>query len=108
METIDTGVPAEFANRFAATLANWKRKLLDLSRRNRALNFKPTKVSTIAIIDERPAEVFRHIYIDEMSMRFKASQALSGDAAKDRSELETDSDVEALEFDSESEAGLEY
>ena len=49
-------LPADFPNRLAATIANWKRKLLDLSRRNRALNFKPTKVSTIAIVDEQPAE----------------------------------------------------
>jgi hypothetical protein len=39
------------------------------------LNFKPNKVSTIAIVDEQPAEAFRHIYLDEASMRFKASAA---------------------------------
>src|SRR5919112_176777 len=31
----------------AATVGNWKRKLLDVSKRNRALNFKPAKVSTL-------------------------------------------------------------
>jgi very-short-patch-repair endonuclease len=51
----------------------WKRQLLDLSGRNRALNFKPTKVSTIAIVDEQPAEVFRYLYIHEKPTRFKAA-----------------------------------
>ena len=60
-------LPADFPNRLAATIANWKRKLLDLSRRNRALNFKPTKVSTIAIVDEQPAEVFRRMYLERVS-----------------------------------------
>ena len=67
-------VSAELQQRIGASLANWKRKLLDLSRRNRALNFKPTKVSTITIVDEHPAEVFRHICLDEATMRFKAGE----------------------------------
>ena len=61
--------------RIAATIANWKRKLLDISKRNRALNFKPTKVSTVAIIDEHPAEAFRHLYIQGRQMRFRPAQA---------------------------------
>ena len=59
--------------RVQASIANWKRKLLDLSRRNRALNFKPTKVSTVPIVDEHPAEAFRDLYLNEASLRFKAS-----------------------------------
>jgi hypothetical protein len=59
--------------RVSASLENWKRKLLDLSKRNRALNFKMNKVSTIAIVDEQPAEVFRQLYLDERAMRFKAA-----------------------------------
>jgi len=57
--------------RIAATINNWKRKLLDVSKRNRALNFRPNKVTTITIIDEQPAEVFRHIYVEGRSMRFR-------------------------------------
>src|ERR1044071_1658693 len=56
--------------RVAATIGNWKRKLLDVSRRNRALNFKPNKATTVAIVDEQPAEVFRHLYLQERQMRF--------------------------------------
>jgi very-short-patch-repair endonuclease len=57
--------------RVAATLQNWKRKLLDVSKRNRALNFKPNKVTTLAIVDEQPAEAFRHLYLREKAMRFQ-------------------------------------
>ena len=47
--------------RIRTTVDAWKRKILDLSGRNRALNFKPTKASTITVVDEQPAEVFRHL-----------------------------------------------
>src|SRR6266851_2404455 len=60
-------------DRVRASIENWKRKLLDLTKRNRALNFKVNKVSTITIVDEQPAEVFRQLYIHESSMRFKAA-----------------------------------
>ena len=59
--------------RVTASIENWKRKLLDLSKQNRALNFKMSKVSTIAIVDEQPAEVFRQLYLRERPMRFKAA-----------------------------------
>lgn len=58
-------------DRIAATIENWKRKLLDVSKRNRALNFKPSKVTTVTIIDEQPAEVFRHLYLQAKQMRFR-------------------------------------
>lgn len=67
-------IPAEHA-RIAATIANWKRKLLDVSKRNRALNFRPTKVSTITIVNEQPAEVFRQLYIQDRQMRFRPAPA---------------------------------
>src|SRR5689334_15913627 len=57
----------------AASIENWKRKLLDLSKRNRALNFRPSRVATITIVDEQPAEVFRQLYLREKPMRFKAA-----------------------------------
>jgi hypothetical protein len=60
-------------DRVKASIENWKRKLLDLTKRNRALNFKVNKVSTITIVDEQPAEVFRQLYLHENSMRFKAA-----------------------------------
>ena len=103
-------LPADFPNRLAATIANWKRKLLDLSRRNRALNFKPTKVSTIAIVDEQPAEVFRRMYLEEITMRFKASDSEAAPGSDDDADpaVGVEADGEPLEFDSESEEALEY
>lgn len=69
-----TSSTASFPNdRIVASIENWKRKLLDLTKRNRALNFKMNKVSTIAIVDEQPAEVFRQLYLREQAMRFKAA-----------------------------------
>ena len=36
------------AERIAASVENWQRKLLDLTKRNRALNFRMNKVATVA------------------------------------------------------------
>jgi very-short-patch-repair endonuclease len=60
--------------RVAASIDAWKRKLLDLSKRNRALNFRATKVSTVSVTDEHPAEAFRMLYLAEREMRFKAQE----------------------------------
>src|SRR5690349_19484339 len=76
-----TGSPRNPADgRLAASIDAWKRKLLDLSKRNRALNFRATKVSTVAIIDEHPAEIFRLLYLAEREMRFKAAEPAVTDA----------------------------
>jgi very-short-patch-repair endonuclease len=72
---ISAADPAEL---LAASIENWKRKLLDLTKRNRALNFRPTRVSTITIVDEQPAEVFRQLSLRERPMRFKAALEKEG------------------------------
>lgn len=64
-----------------ASIDHWKRKLLDLTKRNRALNFRATKVSTISVVDEQPAEVFRRLYLQGKPMRFRAA-AEDGAAGK--------------------------
>src|SRR5690242_9847933 len=69
----EKGTPVNKDERVRASIDNWKRKLLDLTKRNRALNFKVNKVSTITVVDELPAEVFRQLYLRETSMRFKAA-----------------------------------
>jgi very-short-patch-repair endonuclease len=51
-------------------LSLWRRKLLDLSKRNKALNFKPSKVTTIAIVDEQPGIVFRYLFSEGQQMKF--------------------------------------
>ena len=90
-----TDVPAD--GRLAASIDAWKRKLLDLSKRNRALNFRTTKVSTVAIVDEHPAEIFRLLYLAEREMRFRGVESASPDATNDvgAPEQQTDAEDEA-------------
>ncbi len=61
------------AGRVAAAVNAWKTKLLDLTKRNRVLNFRSTKVLAVAIVDEQPAEVFRQLQLRRDAMRFKAA-----------------------------------
>jgi very-short-patch-repair endonuclease len=68
--------------RVVATLGNWKRKLLDVSKRNRALSFKPAKASTISIMDELAAEVFRQLYLRGRQMRFRPAPPKGGEVAE--------------------------
>lgn len=51
----------------------WRARLLDLTGRNRALNYHPTKVSTLTIVDEKPAEVFRLLVGEEQALSFSAT-----------------------------------
>ena len=57
-------------SRVESTIENWKRKLLDISKRNKALNFSPSKVTTLTIVDEQPGEIFRYLYLQKKTMRF--------------------------------------
>src|SRR5215204_1805958 len=57
--------------RLSATINAWKSKLLDLSKRNRALNFKVNKISTVTIVDELPTEIFRLLYREKRALKFK-------------------------------------
>ena len=80
------------AERIAASVENWQQKLLDLTKRNRALNFRMNKVSMVEIVDEHPAEVFRQLYIRGEAMRFKAAPEPEdhGDATAEHSEPPAD------------------
>ena len=80
------------AERIAASVENWQQKLLDLTKRNRALNFRMNKVSTVEIVDEHSAEVFRQLYIRGEAMRFKAAPEPEdhGDATAEHSEPPAD------------------
>ena len=62
-------------------LERWKQQLIDLTLRNRLLNFKPTTVTTIRIVDELPAEVFRTLQIANRSMSFQPVSAVSAASA---------------------------
>jgi len=48
----------------------WKKKLIDLTKRNRLISFKPTKVTTIRVVDEQPPEVFATLAVANKSMDF--------------------------------------
>jgi hypothetical protein len=47
-----------------------RQNLLDLTMRNRLLNFRPTKARTIRVVDEVPAEVYSRLVLDERPMQF--------------------------------------
>ncbi len=58
-----------------SAIAQWKTKLIDVSKRNRALNFKPTPVTTVRIIDEYPPQVFKQLYLLDGKLRFRVLPA---------------------------------
>jgi very-short-patch-repair endonuclease/KaiC/GvpD/RAD55 family RecA-like ATPase len=49
------------SDRLQYRLDQWKRQLIDLTRRNRLLNYKPTKASTVEIVDELPQLVLERL-----------------------------------------------
>lgn len=51
-------------------LEDARQNLLDLTMRNRLLNFRPTKARTIRIIDEIPREVYDLLILQEKTMGF--------------------------------------
>ena len=51
--------------------------------RNRLLNFIPTKLSTLKIVDELPSEVYSRLVLDENKMGFRASQPRDFEVAKE-------------------------
>ena len=66
--TLPTDLPPDRAQ---AALQLWRTRLLDLTKRNRALNYKPSRVATVTVVDEEPVEVFRHLWLDRKPMRFQ-------------------------------------
>ena len=48
----------------------WKEKLIDLSKRNRLLNFKFSKSLTLRIIDEQPPEIYKALVQELHSLEF--------------------------------------
>lgn len=54
----------------AERVNRWKKKLIDLTKRNRLISFRATKVTTIRIVDEHPPEVFTMLVTNGKSMDF--------------------------------------
>ena len=83
-------------NRNIDTIINvWKNRLLDLSKRNRALNFKVNKVSTVSVVDELPPEIFRLLCLEKKSLKFNSSEETA--LALDTSNPETGSLFDEIE-----------
>ncbi|MEM2100516.1 MAG: DUF4011 domain-containing protein, partial [Thermoproteota archaeon] len=55
----------------AGKLEQARRSLLDMTLRNKLLNFRETRSSTIKIVDELPAEVYRILVKNKKEMSFK-------------------------------------
>ncbi len=82
-------------------LSNWKGKLIDLTRRNNLLNFRPLKRYSLRIVDEIPSEIFKQLVIDGDKFRFKAvpKKAIKLSAEdSDASEMEISNDIDGEEF----------
>lgn len=58
-------------------------RLLDLSLRNRLLNFRPTRRRSIGVVDEVPAEVYDILVLSEKSMQFRPGERAAAAAADD-------------------------
>jgi hypothetical protein len=55
-------------------LEETRRRLLDLTRRNRLLNHRATGRSTLAVVDEVPDEVFRALVGSGAVLQFLARE----------------------------------
>jgi hypothetical protein len=53
-----------------ARIEDWKRKLIDLTRRNRLLFFTPTRSSSLKVIEPSSTEVFRRLVVKEKPWKF--------------------------------------
>ena len=80
-------------------LALARESLLDLSARNRLLNFRATKRTTVQIVDELPGEVWRLLFAEERKLAFLAKeehQLFDGEE-----EVDAPGEPEAAEFSDE-------
>ena len=80
----------------------WKEKLIDLSKRNRLLNFKFSKFSTLRIIDEQPPEIYKSLVQDLHTLEFlpikENNDAISEEEKKPLEELNEDIEFKIQEF----------
>ncbi len=80
----------------------WKEKLIDLSKRNRLLNFKFSKSLTLRIIDEQPPEVYKALVRELHSLEFlpikENAENISEQEKKSLEELNEGIEFKAQEF----------
>ena len=67
----------------AAQLQAARQNLLDLTGRNRLLNFRPSRRRSIQVIDEIPKEVFDILVLCERTMQFKPSEEAASEVEED-------------------------
>lgn len=77
-----------------AELEKARKRLLDLTLRNKLLNFNPTKRTTVQVVHELPDEVFEQLVVDQTQMLFKPAQKRS-DTEGDGTQV----DKEQIAFD---------
>jgi len=58
-----------------------RRGLLDLTFRNRLINYRPSKARTIRILDENPAEIYETLVLKGKEMRFKPKASAHPESA---------------------------
>lgn len=63
------------SNNVERQLQKARQRLLDLSMRNRALNFRACKTRTIKVTDETPTEVYNTLVLKEKAMEFRPAFA---------------------------------
>src|SRR6266542_6773957 len=72
---------AQSAAAVEVKLEDTRRRLLDLTRRNRLLNHRTTGRGTLRIIDELPNEVFRLLVAEEHTLQFLSREEAPKEAA---------------------------
>ena len=55
--------------RIDSCINEWKRRLIDLTRRNRLIYFVPKRSSSLQIVEPTPSEVFNRFVIEEKPLK---------------------------------------
>ncbi len=73
-----------------------RRSLLDLTMRNRLLNFRSNKRRTIRVVDGLPNDVYEMLVINERSMEFKSDDENSSGNSDDSAQIQAEIDKEKV------------
>lgn len=66
--------PRPVDKRVQHRIQDWKRKLVDLSRRNRLIFFRPSRTSSLQVLEPPAHELFEHLAIRERAWCQSASK----------------------------------
>jgi len=70
--------PQNVHSRVMLSIEQARKQLLELSMRNRLLNFRPARVSGIEVVDEVSEQVYQVLVIDQKAMTFKGLPVPAG------------------------------